>query len=68
MTAKQIPVPPATMTSPATAGPTARAALTRTELRVTALRRSSGPTSSCTKVCRAGFSTALFSPSTAAST
>ena len=56
------------MTMPAIAGPTARATLTSTEFRLTALRRSSGPTSSSTNACRAGFSKQLFMPSRNAST
>ena len=46
---------------PAIAGPTTRATLTITELRLTALRRSSGPTISSTNDCRAGFSKQLSS-------
>src|SRR5450759_783959 len=45
----------------------ARAALTSTELSVTALRRSAGPTISSTKDWRAGFSKALLRPSRSAS-
>ena len=51
---------------PATAGPTARATLTSVEFRLTALRRSSGPTISRTKAWREGFSKQLLSPSTTA--
>ena len=40
-----------------------RATLTSTELRLTALRRCSGPTSSSMNDCRAGFSNALLRPS-----
>ena len=60
---KQTPTPAATMRMPATAGPTARAALTMVELRLTALRTFSPPTISRTNDCRAGFSKVLFSPS-----
>ena len=50
------------------AGPTARAALTSTELSVTALRTCSGPTSSITNACRVGLSKAVAMPSAAART
>ncbi len=53
---------------PATAGPTARAAFTSTELSVTALRTCSGPTSSITNAWRVGLSNAVATPSSAAST
>ena len=49
-------------------GPTTRATLTSTELRLTALRRCSGPTISSMNDWRAGFSKALLRPSSAAST
>ncbi len=60
------PRPPAAMTSPATAGPRTRAALTITEFRLTALRTDSGPTISTRKACRVGFSKASARPSSAA--
>ena len=44
------------------AGPMARATLTMTELRVTALASWSRPTISPTKVCRVGLSTMLMKP------
>ena len=53
---------------PATAGPITRAVLTSTEFRLTALRRCSGPTISSMNDWRAGFSNALFRPSSAANT
>ena len=65
---KQTPSPTAAISSPATAGPSTRATLTSVELRLTALRRCSGPTSSSMNDCRAGFSNALLSPSSAART
>ncbi len=56
------------MRSPAIAGPMMRAALSITELRVTALDRFSGPTISSTKVWRMGLSTVATRPRQAAST
>ena len=67
LTRKQTPTPTVAMRMPATAGPTARAAFTSTEFSVTALRRSRWPTISRTNAWRAGFSKALFSPSSSAS-
>ena len=63
-----MPSPTVAIRMPATAGPTDRATLTSTELRLTALRRCSGPTSSSMNDWRDGFSNALLSPSRAAST
>ena len=57
-----MPVPPVAMIKPATAGPTARATLTSTEFRLTALRSSSGPTISSTNDWRAGFSKRVVEP------
>ena len=65
---KHQPSPTVAIRMPATAGPTARAALTRVELRLTALRRSFEPTISSTKDWREGFSKQLLRPSTTAST
>ncbi len=65
---KQTPSPTVASKIPATAGPTERATLTITELRLTALRTCSGPTISDMNDCRAGFSKALLKPSSAAST
>jgi hypothetical protein len=56
------------MSSPATAGPTVRAAFTVTALRLTALRTRSRPTISMAKDCRAGLSKALANPSARAMT
>ena len=50
------------MRMPATAGPMARATLTMTEFRVTALASWSRPTISTMKVCRVGLSTMLIRP------
>ena len=61
--AKHTPRPPAAMTSPATAGPSTRAALTITEFRLTALRTDSGPTISTRNAWRVGFSKASARPS-----
>ena len=66
LTRKQTPSPTVAMRIPATAGPIARATLTSTELRLTALRRCSAPTSSIMNDWRAGFSKALLRPSRAA--
>ncbi len=65
---KQVPVPTVAISRPAIAGPIARATLTSTELRLTALRRCSAPTISIMNDCRAGFSNALLRPSKQAST
>ncbi len=64
---KHHPSPAEAISRPATAGPIARATFTSTELRLTALRRCSGPTISSMNACRAGFSKALLSPSSSAS-
>ena len=66
LTRKQTPSPTVAMRIPAIAGPIARATLTSTELRLTALRRCSAPTSSIMNDWRAGFSKALLRPSIAA--
>ena len=55
------------MTAPATAGPITRAALKADELSAMALTRSSFPTSSTMKACRAGMSNAFTRPRNAAS-
>ena len=68
LTRKQTPSPTLAMSRPATAGPTVRATLTSTELRLTALRRCLEPTISIMNDWRAGFSKALLRPSRAAST
>ena len=52
---------------PATAGPTIREALTITLFRPTALARSSAPTISMAKLCRAGLSNTLMRPMASAS-
>ena len=67
-TRKQTPVPTVAIRIPATAGPIVRATFTRTELRLTAFLRFSGPIISSMNDCRAGFSNALFKPSSSAST
>ncbi len=56
------PVPTAAIMNPAMAGPIMRAALNEVEFRPTAFARSSSPTSSATKVCRAVESNALTHP------
>ena len=66
LSTKHQPVPTVAMSTPAIAGPTARAAFTMVELRLTALRRSAGPTISRTKAWREGFSKQLLSPRTTA--
>ncbi len=66
LSVKHQPSPTVAIITPATAGPTVRATFTSTELRLTALRRCSAPTSSIMNDCRAGFSNALFRPSRAA--
>ena len=63
---KHQPSPTVAIMTPATAGPTARAALTSVELRLTAFRSSSGPTISSTNACRDGFSKQLLRPSRSA--
>lgn len=60
------PLPTAAIISPATAGPTRRAPLNSVEFNATALGRPSSPTSSATKVWRAGASKELTQPSTPA--
>ena len=62
-----MPVPVVAMMTPAIAGPTARAALTSTLLRVTALRRRPAPTISWAKDWRAGLSIAVMRPRPSAS-
>ena len=63
---KQTPSPTVAIRIPATAGPIMRATLTSTELRLTALRRCSGPTISSMNDWRDGFSNALLRPRSAA--
>ena len=58
------PVPTATMSSPATAGPAIRATLNVIELSATALATWSGPTISTANACRTGTSIAEKQPST----
>ena len=53
------PEPTAAMRRPAIAGPIIRAALNEVEFSATAFDRSASPTSSETKVCRAGESNAV---------
>ncbi len=60
---KAQPLPTAVMSTPATAGPTRRAAWKLAALRETALRTTEGPTISTTKVCRVGLSTTVTMPS-----
>ena len=52
------PVPTTAISTPATAGPIMRAALKEVELSATALDRCASPTSSATKLWRAGASKA----------
>ena len=59
---KQYPVPTATMSTPATAGPTMRARLNSIELRPTAFGTYSGGTSSGASDARAGLSNACPNP------
>ena len=59
------PVPTAAMARPATAGPTMRAELNVALLRLSALGRSSGPTSSTMNDWRTGVSSAEATPSAA---
>ena len=59
---KHGPTPSSAITAPAAAGPTIRALWTITELSATALTVRSGPTSSVTKLWRAGLSSALTAP------
>lgn len=65
--AKATPSPAVATIQPASAGPTARAALTIAELRAMALLMSS-PATSASSAWRAGISKAKESPSIAAST
>lgn len=55
-------MPTATMSAPATAGPTTRALFITTPLRLTAPARSAGGTSEPTNACRAGESTIPTTP------
>ena len=57
-TTKQTPSPNCATSTPASAGPRMRAALTSVELRATALVMSSRPTISIRKLWRAGISNA----------
>ena len=60
---KKAPATPETaMSTPAAAGPRTRAAWNAPELRAMAFDRSSFPTSSTTKACRAGVSSACTAP------
>ena len=59
---KHGPTPSSAITTPAAAGPTIRALCTITLLSATALTVRSGPTSSVTKLWRAGLSSALTAP------
>jgi hypothetical protein len=68
LAAKTQPVPTAAMATPAPPGPTMRAELKVALFRLTAFGRSSGPTISLTKACRAGVSSAEASPSPKART
>ncbi|KKJ06594.1 hypothetical protein XF14_11545 [Burkholderia gladioli] len=68
MITKAQPVPTEAITTPATPGPTMRAALNTVELSATALGRSSSPTSEVTKVCRTGASKAAALPNSSANT
>ena len=63
LTKNATPMSNTPIASPATAGPTIRAALKIAELSATALPMSSRPTISITKACRVGMSTALEQPS-----
>ena len=65
---KHQPSPTVLTSTAATAGPMTRATLTAVLFRVTALRIRSRPTTSATKACRAGLSTALKVPNTSART
>ncbi len=62
------PVPTLAITSPATAGPTMRAALNDVEFNATAFDSSASETRSETNVCRAGASNAVTHPSRSANT
>ena len=62
------PVPTFAITRPATAGPIIWPAKNEVELSATALGRYSSPTSSPTKVCRTGASSAAAAPKTKANT
>ena len=68
LTRKAIPVFVAAIVSPATAGPTTRAALKSAEFRTTALTTSSRPTISTANAWRTGISIALTQPSRTART
>jgi hypothetical protein len=61
---KQGAIPTEAITMPASAGPMMRADWTMRLLRLTALTTRSRPTSSITKLCRAGLSMALTAPRT----
>jgi len=63
---KTQPEPTAAMRIPATAGPIIRPALNDVEFSATAFDRLASPTSSVTKVCRAGASNAVTHPSRSA--
>jgi hypothetical protein len=65
---KLIAGPHSASVTPATAGPTTRAALNVAELSAMALTRSSRGTSSAANACRTGISTALTRPRNMAST
>jgi hypothetical protein len=56
------PEPTAAIRRPAVAGPTIRAALNEVEFRATAFDKSASPTSSDTKLWRAGASNAVTQP------
>ena len=62
------PTPTRPMSTPATAGPTIRAALNAAEFSATAFATSPLPTMSMTNDCRAGWSTAFAKPRTRPST
>src|SRR2546430_11276441 len=63
-----MPTPATPINTPATAGPTIRAALNMDELSAIAFMRSSLPTSSTMNAWRAGMSNALTTPKNTAST
>jgi hypothetical protein len=65
---KHQPSPTVLTSTAATAGPMTRATLTAVLFRVTASRIRSRPTTSATKACRAGLSTALKVPNSSART
>ena len=64
---KHAPTPRSAITPPAAAGPTIRAVCTITLLSAIALTVRSGPTSSVTKLWRAGLSSASTAPRTSTS-